>query len=82
MYSNVYDRDGMVVVMFFICFFLLVVFRRLPIATDGYPLPARRPYNSRLSTAKLIKTFNLELTDWRQHVNHMVNEIITKEALL
>ncbi|MDR3429442.1 dTDP-4-dehydrorhamnose reductase [Silvimonas sp.] len=36
-----------------------------PIPTSGYPLPAPRPANSRLSTDKLRDTFGLALPEWR-----------------
>jgi dTDP-4-dehydrorhamnose reductase len=39
--------------------------RILPIATSDYPLPARRPLNSRLDCTKLAQTFDLYLPDWR-----------------
>ncbi len=35
-----------------------------PIATHEYPLPAKRPANSSLSTEKIRKTFGLELPQW------------------
>ncbi|MHB9009681.1 MAG: dTDP-4-dehydrorhamnose reductase [Limisphaerales bacterium] len=34
------------------------------IGTADYPLPAKRPANSRLDTAKLRRTFGLSLPDW------------------
>ena len=49
------------------------------IASDAYPLPAKRPQNSRLSTFKLCKTFNINLPDWHYHVQRFVNEQVTKE---
>ena len=44
----------------------------LPIATSGYPTPARRPLNSRLATDKLRSTFNLTLPDWQTGVDRML----------
>lgn len=35
-----------------------------PIATHEYPVPAKRPANSSLSTAKIHTTFGLELPQW------------------
>ncbi len=35
-----------------------------PIATTDYPLPAKRPANSRLSTERLERHFQLELPPW------------------
>jgi dTDP-4-dehydrorhamnose reductase len=50
-----------------------------PIPTDGYPLPARRPANSRLDTAKLKREFGLYLPDWTYHAERMLTELLTKE---
>ena len=36
----------------------------MPIASEDYPLPARRPRNSRLSNEKLLREFGLALPDW------------------
>ncbi len=46
------------------------------IATADYPLPAKRPANSCLDTAKLRKTFGLVLPDWRQGLHHVLAQII------
>ncbi len=45
------------------------------IPTSDYPTPARRPLNSRLSTAKLQSTFGLIMPDWKQGVERMLTEI-------
>ena len=47
-------------------------------ATD-YPLPARRPANSRLSTSKLQQAFGLFLPHWSYHAERMLAEILTPE---
>jgi dTDP-4-dehydrorhamnose reductase len=39
--------------------------RVVPIATDDYPLPARRPAYGVLGTAKFERTFGFALPDWR-----------------
>jgi dTDP-4-dehydrorhamnose reductase len=49
----------------------------LPIATRDYPTPARRPLNSRLSTAKLQQRFGLTLPPWQQGVQRMLEEILS-----
>ncbi|SIT50123.1 dTDP-4-dehydrorhamnose reductase subunit, NAD(P)-binding, of dTDP-L-rhamnose synthase [Paraburkholderia piptadeniae] len=36
----------------------------LPISTDQYPTPARRPHNSRLSNAKLTEVFGIRPPQW------------------
>lgn len=53
----------------------------LPITTNEYPLPARRPKNSRLDTSKLNETFNLHLPDWRYHMQRMLEELHGQGAL-
>lgn len=47
-----------------------------PIPTEAYPLPAKRPRNSRLNTAKLSGTFNIVVPHWRYHVQRYMDEII------
>lgn len=47
-----------------------------PIPTDGYPLPARRPANSMLDTAKLRHGFGLCMPDWTYHAERMLSEIL------
>jgi dTDP-4-dehydrorhamnose reductase len=46
------------------------------IATSEYPVPAKRPANSRLDTQKLRRTFGLALPDWQVHVARLVSEIV------
>ena len=46
-----------------------------PIRTEAYPVAALRPKNSRLDTAKLRRTFNVHLPDWRYHVGRLVEEL-------
>jgi dTDP-4-dehydrorhamnose reductase len=48
----------------------------LAIPTSDYPTPAKRPLNSRLSTAKLQQRFGLRLPHWQQGVERMLNEIL------
>ncbi|MDO8450281.1 MAG: dTDP-4-dehydrorhamnose reductase [Rhodoferax sp.] len=45
-----------------------------PIPTSAYPTPARRPLNSRLDTARLVKTFDLVMPPWQQGVARMLTE--------
>lgn len=51
-----------------------------PIATSGYPTPARRPANSRLHTGKLARSFGLSLPDWRAGVAECVERLVKPEA--
>lgn len=46
-----------------------------PIPTSDYPLPARRPHNSRLDTHKLRVTFGVTLPDWRVDVDHTLHHL-------
>jgi dTDP-4-dehydrorhamnose reductase len=49
-----------------------------PITTAEYPLPAKRPANSRLDCSKLQSTFNLVLPPWQYHVERMLVELFGK----
>ena len=49
------------------------------IPTADYPLPAKRPANSRLATSKLQQAFGLSLPHWSYHVERMLTEILTPE---
>jgi len=46
------------------------------VASSAFPTPARRPLNSRLSTAKLRNTFGLALPPWQQGVERMLAEVL------
>jgi dTDP-4-dehydrorhamnose reductase len=48
----------------------------LPIPTSDYPLPAKRPANSRLDTRRLQQTFGLRLPDWQAGLDHVLTELI------
>jgi dTDP-4-dehydrorhamnose reductase len=48
----------------------------LPIPTSAYPTPARRPLNSRLSTAKFQRDFGLHLPGWQAGVERMLAEVL------
>jgi len=43
----------------------LMAKRVVPITSDQFKAPARRPHNSVLSNARLLSTFGLQLPDWR-----------------
>lgn len=47
-----------------------------PVPTSAFPTPAKRPLNSRLSTAKLQQAFGLVLPQWQQGVDRMLKEIL------
>ncbi|WP_024930081.1 dTDP-4-dehydrorhamnose reductase [Methylophilus sp. OH31] len=46
-----------------------------PIAAAEYPTPAKRPANSRLSTAKLEQTFGVTLPEWSIALNQVMAEL-------
>ena len=48
----------------------------IPVPTSAYPLPARRPLNSRLDTRKLQTAFDVHLPAWQDGVAHMLEEIL------
>lgn len=48
----------------------------VPVPTTAYPLPARRPRNSRLDTHKLRSTFGLNLPPWQAGVARMLSEVL------
>ncbi len=52
----------------------------LPIASQDYPTPARRPANSRLDTRRLKADFGLELPDWRQGLAHVLQQMFCEKA--
>ena len=49
--------------------------RLIAIPTAEYPLPARRPLNSRLDNSKLVKTFGLQLPDWHAMLKACMRDV-------
>ena len=47
----------------------------IPITTADYPLPAKRPANSRLDCSKLARTFGVRLPPWQQGVVECVEQL-------
>lgn len=47
-----------------------------PIPTGEYPLPARRPANSRLDTTRLRQSFGLIMPDWQSGLDHVLAQIL------
>lgn len=50
------------------------------VGTDQFPLPARRPANSRLDTGKLRAAFGIELPDWKTGVAELIESLDLGEA--
>jgi dTDP-4-dehydrorhamnose reductase len=48
----------------------------IPVPTSAFPLPAKRPLNSRLDTKKLQTTFDVHLPLWQTGVTRMLEEIL------
>jgi len=46
----------------------------LPITTEDYPTPAKRPYYSLLSKAKIKQTFGIRIPHWRDTLNIIASE--------
>ena len=49
------------------------------IATADYPTPARRPANSRLSTAKIAQDYGIVPRGWEEAVDEIVDQLMTGE---
>lgn len=52
----------------------------LPVSTDKFSQPARRPGNSRLDTRKIESTFDLTMPLWQTGVARMLAEILEKQS--
>jgi len=50
------------------------------IRTEDYPLPAPRPRNSRLSTAKLQRYFGLHLPTWQSGIDAVIDDILKAQS--
>jgi dTDP-4-dehydrorhamnose reductase len=48
----------------------------IPVPTSAFPLPARRPLNSRLDARSLQTTFDVHLPLWRTGVARMLDEVM------
>lgn len=52
------------------------------IDTADYPLPARRPANSRLDCSKLQRAFELSLPPWQHGVEHVIEQLMPLSATI
>ncbi|MXS83505.1 dTDP-4-dehydrorhamnose reductase [Nitrosomonas oligotropha] len=50
-----------------------------PIASSDFPLPAKRPFNSRLNTEKLTKNFALVLPSWQTGAARTLTELLNNK---
>jgi len=46
-----------------------------PIPTSGYPTPAKRPANSLMDKKKIVETFGIQLSDWKQSLAECIKRI-------
>ena len=53
----------------------------LPIPSEEYVLPAKRPMNSRLDTAKLRTDYKITLPNWEDHVEKAVFEALSSSVV-
>ena len=51
-----------------------------PITTADYPTPAKRPANSRLSTAKLSHDLGITPRPWQEAVGEVVDELTRENS--
>ena len=52
-----------------------------PITTDQYPTPARRPKYSLLDVSGTVKILNIEIPDWKQSLQHVIQLLKNNEML-
>lgn len=52
-----------------------------PINTDQYPTPAKRPRYSLLNTEKIKQVLQIEIPDWKNSLNHVIQLIKNNEML-
>ena len=55
--------------------------RLIPINTEEYPLPARRPRNSRLNTSRLTTAFGIKLSPWQDMLTECLRGKLSDKAL-
>ena len=50
------------------------------IPTEAYPLPAKRPKNSRMDTGALSSALGLHFPDWNVHVDRVVDQLVSGKS--
>ena len=48
----------------------------VPLTTEQYPTPAKRPLNSRLDTTRFRTTFDLHLPSWQAGLRHVLRQFL------
>ena len=50
-----------------------------PIPTSGYPTPAKRPENSRLDCAKIVRTFGVVRRPWERALDETLSRLLEEK---
>ncbi len=53
----------------------------LPVNSDYFPSPAKRPYFSAMSNLKLSKNLDVNIPDWKMGIDRYVEEMFEKEEI-
>ena len=53
----------------------------LPVNSDYFPVPAKRPYFSAMSNRKLADELNVEIPDWKMGIDRYIESVFKKEEI-
>jgi dTDP-4-dehydrorhamnose reductase len=53
----------------------------LPVGSDFFPSPAKRPYFSAMSNVKLSEALNVHIPDWKIGIESYVETMFEKEEI-
>jgi dTDP-4-dehydrorhamnose reductase len=53
----------------------------LPVTSDSFPLPARRPYFSAMSNLKLSRALGVNIPDWRIGIDRYIETMFKREEI-
>jgi dTDP-4-dehydrorhamnose reductase len=53
----------------------------LPVTSDYFPLPAKRPYFSAMSNLKLSRALGVDIPDWRIGINRYIETVFEREEI-